>query len=137
MAENNPPPLGTIRDHFKLIVQAHYSGIARGTINANNFELKPALINMVQQNQFNGSATADPHLHLRMLLEITHTVNINEVSEDIIRLRWFPFSLRDQARYWLQSLSLRAEGKIFANDPVQAYEMLEQMTINNFQWSNE
>ncbi|XP_073123576.1 uncharacterized protein [Henckelia pumila] len=48
MAEENvqQPPMVPIKDHFWPIVQAHYSEIARGTINSNNFELKPALINM-------------------------------------------------------------------------------------------
>ncbi|XP_073317249.1 uncharacterized protein [Primulina huaijiensis] len=112
MAENredarcNPPDAIPIRDHFRPVINTHYSGIARGTINANNFELKPALINMVQQNQFAGTATVDPHVHLRTFLEITDTVKINNVPDDNIRLRLFPFSLRGQSRGWLQSLPL-------------------------------
>ncbi|XP_073051292.1 uncharacterized protein [Primulina eburnea] len=104
--QNELPREVPIREHFRPVINAHYSGIARGTIAANNFELKPALINMVQQNQFGGAATADPHLHLRTFLEITDTVKINGVSDEIIRLRLFPFSLRDHARSWLQSLPL-------------------------------
>lgn len=47
--ENRDPPHAVrIRDHFRPVVNANYSGIARGTINAENFELKPALIRMVQ-----------------------------------------------------------------------------------------
>ncbi|XP_075486357.1 uncharacterized protein LOC142525962 [Primulina tabacum] len=61
---------------------------------------------MVQQNQFAGTAIADPHVHLRTFLEITDTVKINNVPDDIIRLHLFPFSLRDKARGWLQSLPL-------------------------------
>ncbi|XP_075489613.1 uncharacterized protein LOC142528445 [Primulina tabacum] len=110
MAENREndrhvqPEAIPIRDHFRPVINNHYSGIARGTINANNFELKPALINMVQQNQFARTTTSDPHVHLRTFLEITDTVKINNVPDDTIRLRLFPFSLRDQAREWLQSL---------------------------------
>ncbi|XP_075475734.1 uncharacterized protein LOC142510580 [Primulina tabacum] len=79
MAENrendrhNLPDAITIRYHYRPVINTHYSCIARGTINANNFELKPALINMVQQNQFAGTATADPHVHLRTFLDITDT----------------------------------------------------------------
>lgn len=36
-----------IKDYFKLVVNDNYSGIARQTILANNFELKPTLINIV------------------------------------------------------------------------------------------
>ncbi|XP_075492508.1 uncharacterized protein LOC142530562 [Primulina tabacum] len=99
-----PPEAIPIRDHFRPVINNHYSGISRGTINANNFELKPALINTVQQNQFAGTATSNPHVHLRTFLEITDMVKINNVPDDIIRLRLFPFSLRDQARGSLQSL---------------------------------
>ena len=37
-------------------------------IQANNFELKPALISMVQHNQFSGSALESPHTHIRNFL---------------------------------------------------------------------
>ena len=47
--ENNPRQVA-IRDHFKLVTDDTYFGIAHQPINANNFELKPALINMVQRN---------------------------------------------------------------------------------------
>ncbi|XP_073275408.1 uncharacterized protein [Primulina huaijiensis] len=104
--QNELPREVTIREHFHPVINAHFSGIARGTIAANNFEIKPALINMVQQNQFGGAATADPHLHLRTFLEITDTVKINSVSNEIIQLCLFPFFLRDQARSWLQSVPL-------------------------------
>ncbi|KAI3443836.1 hypothetical protein Pfo_000501 [Paulownia fortunei] len=65
-----PPPQRAIRDYFQPTMNQNYSGIARQPINANNFELKPALISMVQQNQFGGSAVEDPNAHLAMFLEI-------------------------------------------------------------------
>ena len=36
-----------LRDYFSPVVADNYLGIHRQAINANNFELKPALINMV------------------------------------------------------------------------------------------
>ena len=59
-----------IRDYFKPVINNNYSGIARQTVNANNFEFNPALINMVQQNQFGGSPLEDPNIHLAMFLEV-------------------------------------------------------------------
>jgi len=38
--------------------------IAYPTVEGNNFEIKPALFNLVQQNQFSGSPTEDPNLHI-------------------------------------------------------------------------
>ena len=94
----------TIRDYFKPVINDNYSGIARQTINVNNFELKPAWISMVQQNQFGVSPLEDPNVHLAMFLEICDIVKMNGVSKDSIWLRLFPFSLRDKARGWLQAM---------------------------------
>ncbi|KAF5477447.1 hypothetical protein F2P56_004087 [Juglans regia] len=96
----------TLKDYVRPVVNDNYSGIRRQTINANNFELKPALISMVQQAQFSRSPLDDPNIHLAMFLLICDTVKINGVTGDTIRLRLFPFSLRDKARGWLQSLQL-------------------------------
>ncbi|XP_068638466.1 uncharacterized protein [Aristolochia californica] len=92
----------TLKDYVWPVVN-DYSGIRRQTINANNFELKPALISMVHQAQFSGSPIDDPNIHLAMLLEICDTVKINGVIEDTIRLRLFPFSLNDKARAQFRS----------------------------------
>nr|GEZ05796.1 reverse transcriptase domain-containing protein [Tanacetum cinerariifolium] len=59
-------------------------------INANNFELKQTLINLVQSNQFTGRQ--DPHNHLRFFNKVT----------------LFPFSLEGGARIWLDKEPLRS-----------------------------
>ena len=53
---------------------------------------------MVQQNQYGGLPHKDPNVHLETFLEIADTVKMNGVTEDVIRMRLFPFSLRDKAR---------------------------------------
>jgi len=73
---------------------------------ANNFELKPALISMVQQSQFGGTHLEDPNLHLSVFLEVCNTLKINGASGDAICLCLFPFSLRHKAHTWLHSLPL-------------------------------
>ena len=103
--EQNAQPR-TLKDYVWPVVNENNSGIRRQTINANNFELKPTLISMVQQAQFSRSPLDDPNIHLAMFLEICNTVKMNGVIEDTIRLRLFLFSLRDKARGWLQSLQL-------------------------------
>lgn len=70
---------------------------------ANNFEIKPALLNVVQQSQFGGNEIEDPNTHISNFLEICITIRINGVGDEAIRLRLFPFSLRDKAKIWLQS----------------------------------
>ena len=70
MAEQNNPNQNkneqgqqALRDYFKPAVSDNYSRIRRQPINANNFNLKPALINMVQQNQYGGLPHEDPNVH--------------------------------------------------------------------------
>ena len=59
----------------------------------NGFELKPALINMVQASHFCGKAHEDASAHLQHFLEICSTFTIKGVTKDAILLRLFPFSL--------------------------------------------
>ena len=94
--QNAQPP--TLKDYVRPVVNENNSSIRRQTINANNFKLRPVLISMLQQAQFGGSPLDDPNIHLAMFLEICNTVKMNGVTKDTIRLRLFPFSLRDKAR---------------------------------------
>ncbi|KAL1826556.1 hypothetical protein ACET3Z_004968 [Daucus carota] len=81
------------------------SSIVRPAIQANTFEIKPSTIQMVQNSvQFGGSPTEDPNMHIRDFIEICDTFKFNGVTEDAIKLRLFPFSLRDKAKGWLHSL---------------------------------
>ncbi|XP_073219968.1 uncharacterized protein [Cicer arietinum] len=70
----------TLKDYAYPNATMLLLSIARPKVEANNFELKPLMLSMVQQNQFSG------------------------VTNDAIRLRLFPFSLSDRARAWLHSL---------------------------------
>src|ERR1051325_7098209 len=65
---------------------------------------RPLKDSAVQQNQFSGAPTDDPNLHLSVFVQYADTVKANGVNPEAIRLRLFPFSLRDRARAWLQSL---------------------------------
>jgi hypothetical protein len=68
-----------------------------------SFELKLALINMVQQIPFCGKALEDANAHLQHLLEICNTFTIRWVTQDVVRLCFFPFSLLGKAREWFYS----------------------------------
>jgi acyl-CoA synthetase (AMP-forming)/AMP-acid ligase II len=66
----------------------------------NGFELKPALINMVQASQFCGKAHEDASAHLQYFLGICSTFTIKGVTKDAILLRFFLFSLLGKAKQW-------------------------------------
>ena len=73
-------------------------------IEANNFELKSALFTMVQQHQFTGHLSEDPNEHLGRFMRMENIVKLNGVRPDVIKLQLFPFSLRDVATTWFDSL---------------------------------
>ena len=64
------------------------------------FELKPALINMVQANPFCGKPHEDANDHLQHFLEVCNSFTIKNVMADAIRLRLFPFSLLGKVKQW-------------------------------------
>ena len=103
-AVRRPPITDTMEDFWRPIIQDEYSAIRQPAVEANNFELKPALITMVQQHQFTGHPTEDPNEHLGRFLRMANTVKLNGVRPEVIKLHLFPFSLRDTAATWYESL---------------------------------
>ncbi|QHO29515.1 Retrotransposon gag protein [Arachis hypogaea] len=73
-------------------------------ITTNNFELKPQLVTLVQQNcQYHGLPHEDPNQFISSFLQICDTVKTNGVNPDVYKLMLFPFALRDGAKLWLNS----------------------------------
>ena len=95
MEEQKPRPL---RDYALPNESGVHTNITRPTINANNFEIKYLLIQMVQQSQVGGNATKDPNTHLTNFIDLCGTIKINGVSDNTIKLRLFPFSLCDKVK---------------------------------------
>ena len=62
----------------------------------NNFKIKPSIIQMVQNNHFGGLQGEDPYAHILTFLNVCTTFKINGVTDDAIRLRLFPFSVREK-----------------------------------------
>ncbi|XP_062100696.1 uncharacterized protein LOC133806621 [Humulus lupulus] len=94
-----------IREYAAPMFNELNPGIVRPEIQAAQFELKPVMFQMLQTvGQFSGMPTEDPHLHLRSFLEVSDSFKLQGVSEEALRLKLFPFSLRDRARSWLNTL---------------------------------
>ena len=81
------------------------SSVIRPNIQANNFGIKPIILQMIQNSvKFSGLPSEDPNAHIYIFLEICNLFKQNGVSDDAIKLRLFPFSLRDKVRVWLNSM---------------------------------
>nr|GEU70783.1 hypothetical protein [Tanacetum cinerariifolium] len=94
MADNR-----TMAQMLQAPIEGYEDAIVVPQINANNFELKQTLINLVQSNQFTGRQ--DQHNHLRFFNKVTSTFRHPEVPNTTIKLLLFPFSLEGEARIWL------------------------------------
>ena len=60
-------------------------GIRRPKIEARQFKLKPVMFQMLQTvGQFSGMPTEDPHLHLRLFMEVSDSFKLAGVPEDAL-----------------------------------------------------
>ena len=73
--------------------------IRRPTIQANNFELKPITLQMIQNIQFIRLPNENPNTHFSNFLEVCDMMKCNGVTNDAICLRLFPFSLKDKVKH--------------------------------------
>nr|GEZ69691.1 hypothetical protein [Tanacetum cinerariifolium] len=94
MADNR-----TMAQMLQAPIEGYEDAIVVPLINANNFEFKQTLINLVQSNQFTGRQ--DPHNHIRFFNKVTSTFRHPKVPNTTIKLLLFPFSLEAEARIWL------------------------------------
>nr|GEU85100.1 reverse transcriptase domain-containing protein [Tanacetum cinerariifolium] len=94
MADNR-----TMAQMLQAPIEGYEDAIVVPPINANNFELKQTLIDLVQSNQFTGRQ--DPHNQLRFFNKVTSTFRHPEVPNTTIKLLFFPFSLEGEAWIWL------------------------------------
>ena len=86
-----------MEDFWRPDIRDEYSTVRQPAIEANNFELKPTLITMVQQYQYTSHPSEDPKEHMGRFLRMGNTVKLNGVKLEVIKLQLFPFSLRDVA----------------------------------------
>ena len=77
------------------------SGIAPPTTPANDFEIRSAMITLIERRQFSGAKHESPLNHLKEFEKYCNTIKVNGVSQEFIRLKLFPFSLIGRALEWL------------------------------------
>jgi hypothetical protein len=103
----------TLKEYATPSTEEPAAVIVYPDVEGNNFEIKPALLHLVQQNQFSGSPAEDPNLHISTFLRLSGTIKANQ---EAVRLHLFPFSLRDRASAWFHSLE---KGSITSWDQIR------------------
>src|SRR4051812_616253 len=99
-------PQKTLKELFSPISTNPPSCIVLPEVIATHFELKPQIINLLPN--FHGMDREDPYMHVKDFLDICSTFKFQNFTDDSIRLRLFPFSLKDKAKAWLNSLLLES-----------------------------
>ncbi|GJS30183.1 RNA-directed DNA polymerase, eukaryota, reverse transcriptase zinc-binding domain protein [Tanacetum coccineum] len=73
------------------------------TVLADQFELKPELLDFISNNPFFGLENDDPHSHIKRFYQITRTFKINQVPHDVVKLILFSFALKGAVETWLEN----------------------------------
>ncbi|KAG9458825.1 hypothetical protein H6P81_003333 [Aristolochia fimbriata] len=103
--EQAQSPRRTMGDYITQSPNTNRTSIVTPTIQANNFDLKPQIIVMLQNHyQFSGLANEDLNDHLERFLDLCTTFKYNGVSDDAIRLGLFKCTLAGRAKTWLNTL---------------------------------
>ena len=56
------------------------------------------------KDQFSGTPNEDVASHLNTFVELCDMQNKKDVDNDVVKMKLFPFSLRDSAKNWFSSL---------------------------------
>nr|GEX01624.1 uncharacterized mitochondrial protein AtMg00810-like [Tanacetum cinerariifolium] len=100
MADNR-----TMEDLLQAPTKGSGEVIVIPKINADHFEIKTNLLQLVQANPYHGFERENPHTHIYNFKMITSTLKFRDVPNDVIKLMMFPYSLEGSARVWMNTTS--------------------------------
>ncbi|KAL4325276.1 hypothetical protein GQ457_11G023270 [Hibiscus cannabinus] len=102
---NQQLPARTVCDYMAEDLEGLNPAVTMPDFEAEHFELKPVMFNMLNTlGQFGGTPNENARQHLKSFLEICNSFKIHGVSNDVLKMKLFPYSLRDKAKTWLNNL---------------------------------
>ena len=116
---NQVPGRMSLRDIQRPVIGTSPSCI-RLSAAARNYELKGIHFNMLPS--FNGLPSEDPLTFLREFYTTIQTFPLHGLAEDELRMRCFPYTLKDRAKTWLINLP---EGSLGTWDEVYEKFMMK------------
>ncbi|GJX63660.1 hypothetical protein Tco_0296560 [Tanacetum coccineum] len=88
----------TMEELLRGPTKGYGEAIVLPKINADHFEIKTNLLQLVQANLFYGRESENPHVHINSFKRITSTLRFSNVPNDVIKLMMFPYSLEGAAK---------------------------------------
>ncbi|GJT23301.1 hypothetical protein Tco_0893238 [Tanacetum coccineum] len=92
----------TMEELLHAPMEGYGEAIILPEINADHFEIKMNLLQLVQANPFYGRESENPHAHINSFKRITSTLRFRNVPNDVIKLMMFPYSLEGAAKTWYE-----------------------------------
>ncbi|GJU54890.1 reverse transcriptase domain-containing protein [Tanacetum coccineum] len=88
----------TMEELLRAPTEGYGEAIVLPEINADHFEIKTNLLQLVQASPFHGYERENPHAHINSFKRITSTLRFRDVPNDVIKLMMFPYSLEGAAK---------------------------------------
>nr|GEX19131.1 reverse transcriptase domain-containing protein [Tanacetum cinerariifolium] len=95
MADNQ-----TMEELLQAPTEGYGEAIVIPEINADHFEIKTNLLQLVQANPYHSFERENPHNHINNFKRITSTLKFRDMPNDVIKLMMFSYSLEGSARVW-------------------------------------
>ncbi|GJR85067.1 reverse transcriptase domain-containing protein [Tanacetum coccineum] len=102
IAEVAPMAERTMEELLRAPMKGYGEAIVLPEINADHFEIKMNLLQLVQASPFYGFERENPHAHINSFKRITSTLRFRDVPNDVIKLMMFPYSLEGAAKVWYE-----------------------------------
>nr|GEU83851.1 hypothetical protein [Tanacetum cinerariifolium] len=90
----------TMEELLQAPTEGYGEAIVIPKINADHFEIKTNLLQLVQANPYHGFEKENPHTYINNFKRITLTLKFRDVPNDVIKLIMFQYSLEGNARVW-------------------------------------
>nr|GFB60982.1 reverse transcriptase domain-containing protein [Tanacetum cinerariifolium] len=88
----------TMEELLHAPMEGYREAIVITEINADHFEIKTNLLQLVQANPYHGFERENPYTHINNFERITSTLKFKDVPNDVIKLMMFLYSLEGAAR---------------------------------------
>ncbi|KAL4332690.1 hypothetical protein GQ457_07G006580 [Hibiscus cannabinus] len=125
---NQQLPARTVRDYLAEDLEGLNPAVTMPYFEAEHFELKPVMFNMLNTlGQFGGTPNENARQYVKSFLEICNSFKIHGVSNDVLKLKLFPYSLRDKAKTWLNNIQ---------PDSLQSWTQLCRCFLAKFSYTN-